>query len=188
MKILFKMKILLTIVFFITTSQLYGFMLGEWRHDTPGGNMMEDNGSGNQLVFAGKDELITLKVREWYFYKNNIVGVSDNKGYFIFNEQIKELFLFKTELEWRNAIAQNHLKPVFTRWYGDNWVSMDGIMVWLFFGFIITIPLFCLFLWTLYKAIFIEHFNISEPNTTISLGLIALFCFMIWLDSYPQSF
>jgi hypothetical protein len=188
MKILFKIKILLSIVFLINTSLAYGFMLGEWRHDTPGGNMMEDNGSGNQLVVNGKDEQITLYVSEWYFYKNNIIGKSHSKGYFIINEQIKELFLFKTELEWRHAIDKYHLKPTFTRWYSDNWVWMDNILVLLFFGSIITIPLFCFFLWTFYKAIFIEHFNISEPNTTISVGLIVLFIVIILLDSSPSSF
>jgi hypothetical protein len=187
MKILLKMKIFLSIAFLINSSLAYGFMWGEWQEKTPGGNIMGDNGSGNALEFNGAEEYITLKVNQWYFYKNNIIGTSE-KGYFIVNENQKELFLFKTELEWRNAIAQYHLKPTITRWYSDNWVDMEWIMIWLVFGFIITIPLFCLFLWILYRAIFIEHLDIAEPHTTISLGLILLFIFVILFDSYPSSF
>jgi hypothetical protein len=182
-----SIKIFVTTFLVICSLKVYGYGLADWQHYTPGGNIMGDNGSGTALTLYGKQQEI-FRIRKWYFYKNHIVGLSD-KGFFIVNEEIKEIYIFNTELEWRNSISQNNLTPLlWTRWYSDNWVDLDWIIIWLFFGFIIAVPLIGLFLWILYKAITVENFEMSKPNTAISFSVIFLFFMIIILDSFPQSF
>ncbi|MFM2269915.1 MAG: hypothetical protein RL757_3356, partial [Bacteroidota bacterium] len=168
----------------------HGYGLGDWEHQTPSGNMMRDNGSGITLTLNGKREDISIK--KWYFYKNHIIGFSNN-SFFIVNETKKEIYTFKTEEDWHDAIGQHNLKPwIWTRWYVDNWVEMDAILtiiLFLFLGFfIVMIPLTMLFFWILFKAITEENCRPSKPNTAFLLSIFFLLFMRIMLDSFPQSF
>jgi hypothetical protein len=181
-----KIKILLNVLFITGALNAYGFNLGEWQHETPGNNLMGDNGNGNELTII-RQGYNTLPLKKWYFYNYHIVGITGKK-YFVVNEYEGDILLFNTENEWHNYLNQNRLNPfIWTRWYSDNWVDMDYIFVFLFFYFIKIIPFFLLLLWTLYKAIKVEHFKMTKPNTLIFLAIISLFILIVILDCFPQS-
>ena len=185
MPICLKIAVIL-IIFTLSSFNVYGYGLSDWQHETPCGNLIDDNGNGITLHLTKKGQEMSL-IKRWYFYKDHIIGISRD-NYFIVNESTEQIYQFNNESAWQNAIQQNKLTPpLWTRWYADNWVDFDYLLIAIVLGFIFSIPLALLLLLMLYRAIVIEHFSLKEMNTAILLMLILVFGLIAILDAFPQS-
>jgi hypothetical protein len=182
-----QMKYLVLLGLTIISSNLLGYGIGDWSHITPNGNVMGDPGSGTSL-YINKTRQEILGINKWYFYKDKIVGKA-GKEHFVVDEKEGEVIFFRNRNEWLNFIQVNNLEPsIFTRWYTDNWVDGDHLLVWLIFLPFISVPFILLFLFALYKAITKERFGITRPYTAFVLATTILISSVLILDCYPQSF
>ena len=147
---------------------------------------MGDPGSGTQLTIRKiGDEL--LGIERWYFYNNFIVGEFRDKQ-FIVDERIGEKLIFDDRDIWSKEIQSRGLEPtLWTRWYTDNWVDGDWLMIWVFFGFFISIPLALFFLFALYRVIVKERFRLTSFYTIFVLSTVILIGLTLLLDRYPSS-
>lgn len=181
------MRIYFTIGIVIICFKSFGYGLGDWQHITPGGNVMGDPGDGTHLTITKTQQEISGIVK-WYFYRDFIIGQISSDEYFIVHEKKGELLLCKSKTEWIRYIQANDLSPsVWTRWYTDNWVDGDYLLIWSTLIFFISIPFILFFLFALYKAITKERFGITKPNTIFFLATVMVLGSILILDQYPQS-
>jgi hypothetical protein len=176
----------LAISFLFISLRLSGFGIGDWQHETPGANLMEDPGSGTQLTIRKTGEKL-LGIKRWYFYKDFIVGESADV-LFILDENRGEKLIYNDREKWTKEIQLRGLKPfLWTRWYTDNWVDGDWLLIWLYFGFIVSIPLTLFFLFALYQVIVKERFRLTSFYTIFVLSVAIGIGMTLLLDHYPCS-
>jgi hypothetical protein len=180
------MKYFLTISFLVISLRLTAFGIGDWQHETPGGNVMGDPGGGTQLTIRKTGEDL-LGIERWYFYNDFIVGELGDE-LFIVDERTGEKLSFTDKDKWIKEIQSRGLEPIlWTRWYTDNWVDRDWLLIWLFFGFVISIPLTLFFLFVLYRAIVKERFRVKSFYTIFVLLVVIVIGVTLLLDHYPSS-
>ena len=180
------MRLFLSIVLLFACFRTYSFGLSDWSHETPGANLMMDPGNGNSLRLKKGTEIHDLKL--WYFYKDYVIATTYH-DYIIVDERTGQVNRFANEHGWNDYIGQHDMKPlIWTRWYSDNSVDYDMLLIWLIFLFYISIPLIFLFLWIFYQSIRYECFNIRKPYTKVVLIVLMTLGSVIILDFYPQSF
>lgn len=180
------MRLIFTIILSTTFFNAFSFGLGDWSHETPGANLIMDPGDGNLLRLKNGTDIHDLK--SWYIYKGHIVGTTF-EDYIIVVESTGQVSRFANKNSWKNYIHQHDLKPaVWTRWYSDNWVDYDLLLIWLIFLFYISKPVIIFFLWILYQSGRYKYFNIRKPYTKVVLTVLLTLGFVILLDFYPQSF
>lgn len=180
------MRYFLTVSFLVASIRLTAFGIGDWQHETPGGNLMGDPGSGTQLTIRMTGQEL-LGIDRWYFYNNCIVGELGNQ-LFIVDEETGEKLIFKDKNQWIKEIHSRKLAPtLWTRWYTDNWVDSDWLLIWLFFGFMISIPLILFFTFALYRAIVKERFRLTSYYTILVLSVVIIIGITLLLDHYPSS-
>jgi hypothetical protein len=180
------MKYLLSFSFLLISLNVTGFGLGDWQHETPGGNLMSDPGSGTQLTIR-KSGYEILGIERWYFYNDFIIGEFGDQQ-FIVDENTGEKWIFDNRENWTREIQAQGLKPaLWTRWYTDNWVDSDWLVIWLFFGFFISIPLAFFFLFALYRVIVKERFRLTGLYTLFVSSVVIVIGLTLLLDHYPSS-
>jgi amino acid transporter len=180
------MRLIFTFILSAVFFNTFSFGLGDWSHETPGANLIMDPGDGNYLRLKNGTEIHDLKL--WYFYKDYIIATTYD-DYIIVDERTGQVNRFATEYGWNDYIGQHNLKPfIWTRWYSENWVDYDILIIWLIFLFYISIPIIILFLWILYQSMRYEYFNIQKPYTKIVLIVVLTLGTVVILDFYPQSF
>ncbi|HCS20854.1 MAG TPA: hypothetical protein DIW47_09905 [Bacteroidetes bacterium] len=189
-----NLKFNLTFLFLLVASYSYSIVgLTDWSATTPGGNEIYDF-SNKTLRLKNGDEL--ENIGKWYFYSGYIIGqpnfggyLTNPKLYFVVNEQTYKIDTFSNQVDWKNFIESRGLQPkIWTRWYDNDWVELiDGILLFSFFYFYISLPLLFLLGIILYRAITLESFNTRKPYTLTSLFIFSLFL-LVWLsEKFPQS-
>ncbi len=172
--------------FVIIANVSFGFGMSDWVQKTPGGHQMFDVGSGTQLQISSSSETLE-NINRWYFYKNHVVGELSN-GFFILDESSGKLTNFSSDKEWLNETDVRGLKPLlWTRWYNDNWVDFEWLLILAMLGWIIWIPLALFFLYMIYRAVIKEKFNYRKPFTRVVTITVLLLGTMILLDLFPSS-
>ena len=180
------MKYSFTILFLIINLAVYAFGIGDWQNETPGGNYMGDPGNGTLLTIRKTHEEL-LGIKKWYFYKGFIVGTL-NKQQFILEESSGEKLIFKDQNIWKKEIQSRGLEPIlWTRWYKDNWVDGDWLIIWMFFGFFVSIPLAIFFLFAIYRMVIKERFRLRSFYTIFVLTILISLGVTLILDYYPNS-
>jgi hypothetical protein len=180
------MKNLLSIPFLLISIKVTGFGIGDWQHQTPGGNVMGDPGSGTQLMMRKTGEEL-LGIKRWYFYNDFIIGELGDQ-LFVVDERTGEKLIFSDRDNWNREIKSRGLKPaLWTRWYTDNWVDGDWLMIWLIFGFFVSIPFALFFLFALYRTIVKESFSLTSFYTIFVLSVVIVIGLTLLLDQYPSS-
>lgn len=130
------MKIYLLILFSILVNITYARVgFSESTVTTPNGHYIcrcDPYSSNMTPVLIGFESRLN-KLREWYYYKNHIIGKSESL-FFIFNEVDEIVILFSSKNEWLNKIDKLNLKPkIYTRWIniGDSqdWMTISLIIL-----------------------------------------------------------
>jgi hypothetical protein len=146
---------------------------------------MSDPGNGTHLmILMTREELL---VNRWYFYNGYIIGEMFS-GFFIVGERTGEKSIFKDKDKWITETQSRGFRPaIWTRWYTDNWVDGDWLLIWVIFGFIISIPLTVFFILALYRAIVQAHFRLTSFYTIFVLLVVIVIGTTLLLDQYPGS-
>lgn len=182
-----------TLIFFLAFSSFcFGKAgLAEWSVLTPHGNEINNFDDSRILSLSNQSQLDNIA--EWYFYKDYIMGRlgtnGKTTGYFAVNETIFYINTFQTKDEWIKFLQQNDLQPkIWTRWYKSDWTFFNiQLLMFLVFGFYVSIPLIILYWIVLFKAFKKEKLNIRKPNTIV-LTCVTGFIFIAWLlEHFPQS-
>lgn len=150
--------------------------MSEIQFKTPGGHIICDCDPYTETpVLTGYDSSVK-NLREWYFYKNHIIGYGDGY-YFIFDEARDKLQVFKDKADWEQAILSQHLKPVFIRWL-DISDSIEAFYAAIVYGMIIWIPLIFVIGIAGFMFFYVKGFN---KRKLIVVGLLLLSVIMALL-------
>ena len=188
-----KAHVLLLALLTLTSSCFARLGWGDWQEHSPNGTFIYNLGGGISMEF-GRDTFL-IGVKEWYFYKDHIIGYSllndsiERNEYFVANELSRTIKKFDTQADWDKYVAESGLQPkVWTRKYRGDWTFFnDGIFFLFIIGFPLSIPLTVFYFYALYRGIRKESFNPGKPYTRIFLG-INLFIIFFWLlEQFPQS-
>ena len=166
--------------------------LTDWEATTPYGNKINNYGSVSLFL----SDSIVENLTKWYFYKGYIIGLYNEvnqenfaAAYFIVNEQTLEINRYPDLNHWKLKLEQDKLVPFFyTRWYYTDWTFYDDqLLIFLIFGFFISIPLVILFILLMLRAIRIEKLNLKKPCTQVVI-IISVFIFLHWIsEAFPGS-
>ena len=182
-----KSRLLLSLL--LLPLSLFAFGIGDWQETTPGGNSMDDPGDGTHLYLTKSNKRL-YRIEKWYFYKGYIVAELDS-SFLVVNESTETVNRLSSKEKWQAHLEQNHLQPfLWTRWYTDNWMDLGSemVLIWLIFGFFITIPLCLGFLFLCYRAIWVERFRLDQPSTFIVILVSLVVGITVLLDYFPSSF
>lgn len=160
---------------------------------TPGGHTICScdalNPSDSDPSIIGFEKNIP-RIKKFYFYKNHIVGYTDNL-FFIFNEGNENLEIFRDKSAWKEKIKAHHLNPFITRWLEVSDAPSEYALM-LVMGFHISIPLIFLVVYYLFQSFLLaikkERFNLRKGrNTQLFIGIIILiigfFIKIFWIVS-----
>lgn len=186
--IFFKNVFVLFVFIVVFLSKAYcvaGF--GDWQIETPYQNTIE-NYSGSGITLRLKHLKAVHNMSKWYFYHAHIIGKRE-KGYFIVDEINNKVYLFEKEEDWQKAIEEANLKPwVITRWHeGGEGYLFTLILLFVFGGFTIMLPLVFLYFYAIYVAI-CEGFKLRNPLMTVIFGAPLAIGIPYLLELFPQSF
>jgi hypothetical protein len=167
--------------------------LADWSAETPRGHTI-DNFTVKTLYLKNKQEVKWVK--EWYFYKDHIIGKTGDKNfqgeilsYFVVHELRFTVKTFQDEASWQSYIEINDLKPkLWTRWYKGDWSVGFGALV-MAFMFGITFSIHHLFgiLFVGYTARTKEPTNQKKLIRIMFLILLGIIFLKYLLAIYPQS-
>lgn len=181
-----QMKYLVSILLLLISLKVAGFGLGDWQHETPGGSFMGDPGSGTQLTICKTGQEL-FGIERWYFYKGFIVGEMGEQ-FFILDEATGENTIFDNNEKWISKIQSSGLEPVlWTRWYIDNWVDSDSLVIWYYFGFFFSIPLTLFLLYAICRVVLIERFRKASFYASFTLIVVIFVGITLFYDQYPSS-
>ena len=185
---------LLLLALLIFTSSCFARMgWGDWQEHSPNGTFIYNLGGGISMKLGRDTSLVGVK--EWYFYKDHIIGYSllkdsiEREEYFIASEHTRIIKKFNLQSDWDKYIDKNSLRPlIWTRKYNGDWTFFDDGIVFFFIVFFpVSIPATVFFFYALFRAIRKESFNLRKPYTKIFLG-INIFIFLFWfLEQFPGS-
>ncbi|MFD0997929.1 hypothetical protein ACFQ21_01385 [Ohtaekwangia kribbensis] len=151
--------------------------MGEIQFKTPGGHVICDCDPYSETPVLIGFESSIKNLKEWYFYKNHIIGFGKNY-YFIFNETTNQPQLFQDKETWRQAIAQQQLKPFFTRWLDISdsiearyTIIVLGMFIWIPIVLIIGIGSFIFF----YVTGFNKRRAIAGVLTLFTIAVVMLY-------------
>jgi hypothetical protein len=203
------MKCILTVLLLITTTSIPAKSSNHasWAQRTPGGSAISHtrvkegytNGIICKDIFKdylsqGQESHAVTNLKKWYFYKNHIIGQYKHTSqvqFFIFNESTCVSKIFTNEIEFKNQIKLNQLKPlIWTRWHKENYgiIFTEGhighqlTFIWLYMPILIGLTIF--FIITLSRT----RFNLNKKINKINLTITGIILIRILLDFYPQSF
>lgn len=179
-----KITVLIALTF-LSISQAIAFGVGDWQRNTPYGNSMYDNGGGAAFFLVKTGQEITA-VKRWYFYKGYTVG-EYQQGYFLVEEGSARLQRFASSKAWENELTRRNLKPVWTRWYQDDWHLLDDLLLVMVLAFYISIPVLIMFLVAIFRSIREERLNPRKPYTLVLIGVCVLLSMQYYFETNPVS-
>jgi hypothetical protein len=157
-----------------------------WEDVTPYGNKLYHDGGNDKLVeLTVNDSHIWFK--EFYFYKKHVIAREDGT-FFIINEKTNAIDKFHNELDFKKALEEKKLTPVFiTRWYNENYGTdkfwIPFLMVLLPFPFLMPIIwLICLI------SLFRKSGKKFFLKKLVSIGYPAIVVLVLIIYNFPQSF
>ncbi|MBV8252018.1 MAG: hypothetical protein JO154_05370 [Chitinophaga sp.] len=158
--------------------------LSAWEEMTPYNNTIAHDGTSGGWITLTMDTT-TVSFKHFYFYRGYIVASADSLQYII-NEKTKSIQQFTDVNAWQQAIAQQHLDPLWKREFDDCYGTdkFGRILLLLLFPIPLLVPilwLICLIslLFPTRKLIKIRrHFSWIYP---------AIVVLVILYDTLPQS-
>lgn len=187
------MRFLLLIVSCFVLQSAYAGGLSSWEKPTPGGNQMYYDGtSAHQVEVQWRKcpgvAADSLYFREWYFYRNYIIGERDSSVYMVVNETTCTAVTFYSVEAFNHYVAEHHLRPaLWKRRYNpfNTWEQLDTLLFGAFMLSPVVVPLLLFYLFLLGGLFF------GKKRTP--LKIIFLVALPLWplvaalLQWYPQS-
>jgi hypothetical protein len=138
------MKKQLFVLLLLCSLNTFAGGLSSWEERTPYGHKIDHDGSAGGWVCLSMSTN-SVCFQQFYFYKGYTIAHSDSL-YFIINEDKETVQEFKNEKQWRQAIDQQNLKPIFKREYNADYSSIFGDGIFFFIVFF-PVPLLMPLLW-----------------------------------------
>ena len=186
-------RILFTFLIFLISTNSFSFGIGDWIYHTPNGSTLDDPGGGISLNTLNHLRLQNL--RKWYFYKNNIIGISDpasngqsTPSFFLVDEISGKIETFNNSKIWNKRIEDAELKPkIFTYWHTSHIRLFYILWIWYNFFKWQFILIVCGIIFIVFKSIIGEKINPRKPYTITSLLILMIFLISILLDNWIVS-
>ncbi|MFB6456786.1 hypothetical protein ACE38W_16055 [Chitinophaga sp. Hz27] len=179
--ILVKCLILLT---FLAPLSCMAGGLSAWEEETPYHHTLSHDGESTGWVMLSMDTT-TLSFQHFYFYKGYIVASADSSQ-FIINEKTMTVQQFADVNKWQQAIAAQHLNPLWKREFDDCYgTDKFGMMLFLF---LVPVPLFFPLVWlACVISLFFPTRKLLKLRRSIS-WILPTTAILAWLYyAFPQS-
>jgi|GEM_PF-2541538 len=187
------MRFLLLVASCFLFQAAYASGLSAWEKPTPGGNVMEYDGTSYYRAYVKWPKCPDLPpdsiyFHSWYFYHDYIIGEQDSGVYVVANETRCTVEKFYSVEAFNHYVAEHHLRPSIwlRRWDPiHNWEQLDTLLFGAFMLSPVVVPLLIFYLYLLGGLFFGKKRSVIKIVFLVALPLWLLITAL--LQWFPQS-